>query len=334
MNRLLIAGLTALPLLAGCSLFRTDPVPPASTLVGVQGQDAAWADAVERSPDGGAPTFTPLTEARDAVEAAREQPQVETHGGEPLAQAETALSEAESGWNEIADVRRRDPDALAAVANAAHRAQRLAEIARFTAVREINLEQLVEVEDRLQQRQRESAPVDGSGDSLIGQRVVPDRLGGISFETGTARMTDGAREVVRRLADLVRDNESYGVAVFGHTDNVAPADSTLQAFVSANEELEEQAPTRGEKVRAFNLALSAARARAVARALVDNGVPARRIGARGFGDTRPVASNDTAEGRAANRRIEAVIVPGPDTEAGRRQQQRAAQPGGAARSGS
>ena len=55
-----------------------------------------------------------------------------------------------------------------------------------------------------------------------------------------------------------------------------------------------------------------------ARALVDNGVPARRIGARGFGDTRPVASNDTAEGRAANRRIEAVIVPGPDSPEARR----------------
>jgi OOP family OmpA-OmpF porin len=58
-----------------------------------------------------------------------------------------------------------------------------------------------------------------------------------------------------------------------------------------------------------NLALSQERARKVARFLVDvGGVEARRVTAQGFGETRPVASNDTKEGRAANRRVEILII--------------------------
>lgn len=310
MKRVLILGVGLLPLMAGCSLLQSNPVPPSPSLVGVQAQDAAWAGQIKRGPQGGTPTFTPLEEARDAVQAAREQNQVEQYEGKSLRQAEDALAKAEAGWEKLAEARRRPTEALAAVANDAHRAQRLAEIARFTAVREINLKELVQVDEQLQQRR----PTGGgaSGQSLVGQRVVPDRLGDITFQTGTARMTESARGVVRQLANLMQNNPTYGVAIFGHTDNVAPADETLQAFVEANPGLEEQAPNRADKVRAFNLALSAARARAVAQALVESGVSAQRIGARGFGDTRPVASNDTAAGRSQNRRIEAVIVPDPN----------------------
>jgi chemotaxis protein MotB len=46
----------------------------------------------------------------------------------------------------------------------------------------------------------------------------------------------------------------------------------------------------------------------VLRFLVSKGVPANTISAQGFGDSRPVASNDTAEGRAKNRRVEIVIM--------------------------
>jgi outer membrane protein OmpA-like peptidoglycan-associated protein len=54
---------------------------------------------------------------------------------------------------------------------------------------------------------------------------------------------------------------------------------------------------------AYNQALSERRANSVLRYLVDAGVPASRLSAQGFGESQPVADNDTAEGRAQNRRV-------------------------------
>lgn len=60
---------------------------------------------------------------------------------------------------------------------------------------------------------------------------------------------------------------------------------------------------------AYNQSLSERRADSVAAVLIESGVSARRISARGAGPTQPVASNDTASGRAQNRRVEIVIRP-------------------------
>ncbi|MDN8614373.1 OmpA/MotB family protein [Variovorax ginsengisoli] len=57
-----------------------------------------------------------------------------------------------------------------------------------------------------------------------------------------------------------------------------------------------------------NLELSSARADHVARFLTAKGVPPSYIAAQGFGDAHPAASNDTAQGRAKNRRVEIVIL--------------------------
>ena len=58
-----------------------------------------------------------------------------------------------------------------------------------------------------------------------------------------------------------------------------------------------------------NLALSERRAGAVAAHLVELGVPSRRLVAEAFGETRPIASNDTPQGRRANRRVELDVMP-------------------------
>lgn len=62
---------------------------------------------------------------------------------------------------------------------------------------------------------------------------------------------------------------------------------------------------------AYNLDLSTRRARAVRRALIERGVPAARLQAKGYGDTRPLVGNDTREGRARNRRIEFRLLQTP-----------------------
>jgi chemotaxis protein MotB len=58
-----------------------------------------------------------------------------------------------------------------------------------------------------------------------------------------------------------------------------------------------------------NWDLGAARSITVTRLLVDSGLPADRVSASSYADTVPVVANDTAEGKAANRRIEIVVVP-------------------------
>jgi chemotaxis protein MotB len=69
-------------------------------------------------------------------------------------------------------------------------------------------------------------------------------------------------------------------------------------------------PTRGGAYPS-NWELAGARAASVVRILVEQGVPPTRLAAVSLGDTQPIASNDTPEGRAANRRIEIQLVPQP-----------------------
>ena len=83
-----------------------------------------------------------------------------------------------------------------------------------------------------------------------------------------------------QMLDLMQRNADLKVEIQGHTDNVGKPDA--------------------------NMRLSEERARAVMKALVDRGVAADRMTAKGYGDTQPVADNSTDEGRAKNRRVELV----------------------------
>lgn len=105
-------------------------------------------------------------------------------------------------------------------------------------------------------------------------------LKGVNFETGKATLTEEARAVLRDVAQSLAANPEVRVEVQGHTDNVGS--------------------------RAFNQRLSQARAQTVAEFLVANGVSPSQVRARGYGFSRPIASNKTAEGRAKNRRVELV----------------------------
>lgn len=104
------------------------------------------------------------------------------------------------------------------------------------------------------------------------------RNGAIAFDTSSARISGESGAVISRLARKFAACDAAPVEIGGHTDSQGRA--------------------------AFNEALSQARAEAVARALIERGVAAGRLRARGYGETRPVASNETEAGRARNRRIE------------------------------
>lgn len=124
--------------------------------------------------------------------------------------------------------------------------------------------------------QVEARVVEGGLELQIRDRVL--------FPQAADRISDQGFAVLDDIATLLKRSD-YDIAVEGHTDNVPI--STLR-FPS-------------------NWELSAARAARVLRYLYARGVAADRMRAVGYADTRPVASNDTPEGRAANRRVSIVL---------------------------
>jgi outer membrane protein OmpA-like peptidoglycan-associated protein len=106
-------------------------------------------------------------------------------------------------------------------------------------------------------------------------------LGDVLFDTGRATLKPGADRTIDRLAQALKDNPNTLVQIEGHTDSVGGED--------------------------YNLALSERRADAVAGALRMRGVPSDRYQAKGLGKDFPVASNDSAEGRQQNRRVEIIF---------------------------
>jgi chemotaxis protein MotB len=109
----------------------------------------------------------------------------------------------------------------------------------------------------------------------------------ILFDSGSAELKPEGRDVLARLGEQLRELRDHEVRVEGHTD-----DRPIQTA---------RFPSNWE--------LSAARAAVVARELISDGVSPARVGATGFGAERPLEPNDTAEGRARNRRIEIVLIP-------------------------
>jgi len=111
----------------------------------------------------------------------------------------------------------------------------------------------------------------------------------IFFDSGRAKLKPGGKEVLKKVGEALKGYESKVIRVVGHTDNV-PLAKSLQATFPTNWEL------------------SVARATNVVRFLQDAGIPPERMVASGRSEYDPVASNDTAEGRQKNRRIEIMLI--------------------------
>ncbi len=125
---------------------------------------------------------------------------------------------------------------------------------------------------------------------IVRNRMVVELPEGILFDSGRADLKEAGEATLTEVAQVLREIDDRQFQIAGHTDNV---------------------PIRSRRFRS-NWELSAQRAVNVARWLIEQGVPANRISAAGYADTQPVASNDTPEGRAQNRRIEIVLVPNLD----------------------
>lgn len=111
----------------------------------------------------------------------------------------------------------------------------------------------------------------------------------IFFDSGRAALKDSGKEVLKKVGEALKSYDKKIIRVVGHTDNVPLARSIQKIF-----------PTNWE--------LSVARATNVVRYLQEVGIPPERMVASGRGEYSPVASNDTAEGRQKNRRIEIMLI--------------------------
>jgi outer membrane protein OmpA-like peptidoglycan-associated protein len=112
-------------------------------------------------------------------------------------------------------------------------------------------------------------------------RGIVVNLPDVLFEFDRADLTTEARRTVADIADVTRTAADRTIAVEGHTDSVGST--------------------------AYNKRLSIDRAESVARALQQTGVPATQLRTAGYGEGRPIASNNSPEGRARNRRVEVII---------------------------
>ena len=113
-------------------------------------------------------------------------------------------------------------------------------------------------------------------------RVLTDQL---LFASGQATLQPAGYPLLNEVAQLLNVDKSHPITVEGHTDNVPIASSKYPS----------------------NWELSTDRATTVVRYLIAQGVNRQRLGAVGYADLHPIASNATAAGRARNRRVEIVL---------------------------
>ena len=112
----------------------------------------------------------------------------------------------------------------------------------------------------------------------------------ILFDSGKADIKQSGKAVLDRVAEILMNVTDKQIRIEGHTDDV-PIGPVLAAKFPTNWEL------------------STARSTTVVRYLQERGVDPRVLSAAGFSEFRPVDSNETAEGRAKNRRIEIILIP-------------------------
>lgn len=126
--------------------------------------------------------------------------------------------------------------------------------------------------------------VAGAQVEQVGEGILVKFDSGILFDTGKATLKPNAKENIAKLVATLNKEPGTEILVLGHTDNTGSL--------------------------AINEKLSLERANAVKAYAVSQGLAANRVETEGKNYSEPIASNDTAEGRAENRRVEIVIVAG------------------------
>ncbi|MDX1443873.1 MAG: OmpA family protein [Gammaproteobacteria bacterium] len=137
--------------------------------------------------------------------------------------------------------------------------------------------------DRQEAKLREQ--LEGTGVSVTreGDNIILNMPGNITFQTDSDDLDADFLEVIESVSLVLKEYDKTVLKIAGHTDS------------------------RGSD--SYNQQLSEERAKAVATALANDGVNPERMIVVGYGEARPIATNETAEGRQANRRVELTLEP-------------------------
>jgi outer membrane protein OmpA-like peptidoglycan-associated protein len=260
-----------------------------------------------------------LEQARASITQVASSPLAGRAAGEELAAARDALASADEAFEEGEDLeliehrayiaqryadisRERVSEAEAReevdrgeaernriIAEARAREAEAAQLAAAAAARELEVQNRAAEEnaraaqaaqERARQLEQELAALQVQAEESA-ERGLVLTLGDVLFDTGQAQLQTGAMATLDRLSQFMRDYPERSIRIEGHTDS-AGSD-------------------------AANQTLSEMRAFAVRDALLARGIDASRIATVGYGESRPVASNNTDGGRQQNRRIEIVV---------------------------
>lgn len=123
-----------------------------------------------------------------------------------------------------------------------------------------------------------------------GKTRVIGILGDGEFRPGQDAVNENMIKAVEELLPYILKFSDHRIVIEGHTDNSPIGRSAGKKYMD-------------------NMELSFLRAKAVALVLAKKGIPLERISVIGHGDTHPIASNETDEGRARNRRVEVKLIP-------------------------
>jgi outer membrane protein OmpA-like peptidoglycan-associated protein len=250
-------------------------------------EDDAQAAAAAREAKARADADAEAKRRADAEAARAQAEQARIQAEQARAQAEQAKAEAERMKQEAVaaaqEAARQKEAAEKAKAEAVAQQQVLSaetDKARAAAAQSESLRQQAEKEKqelraRLLQQLNSILATRDSARGLIAN------MSDVLFRSGSFELLPGARERLAKVSGIVLAYPSLHVAVEGHTDGVGSDE--------------------------YNQELSEHRAQSVRDYFVQQGIPANAIEARGFGKSEPIASNDTAEGRQQNRRVELVL---------------------------
>ncbi len=115
------------------------------------------------------------------------------------------------------------------------------------------------------------------------KEVLETAMRAVQFDTGRATLKSESYDILSQIANILQRYPDYNLSISGHTDNTGSA--------SANQRLSER------------------RAKACYEFLISKGISATRLSYSGFGESRPIADNNTLRGRALNRRVEFNMIP-------------------------
>ncbi|MGB9073794.1 MAG: OmpA family protein [Terriglobales bacterium] len=209
----------------------------------------------------------------DAANAQAARAQAESDA----AKARTETADAQS---ETAKARSDMADSQAASANALSAAQADAEQSRLAAQQAQSSAQQADA-DKAAMRVRLSEQLNSILQTRDSARGLIVSMSDVLFDTGKYSLKAGAREKLAKVAGILLAYPGLNIEVGGYTDNVG-----------------------GDEM---NQTLSENRAGSVRDYLVQQGVAANSVSAKGFGNTLPVASNDNSAGRQQNRRVELLV---------------------------